>query len=274
MSDLRNPNGFNSAPMAPDEIRDEIRATEIGFGEQHTMIDNGGLSGFHHFEEEEEGSGKAKMIGGGLVVALLLGAASFYAFSGSGSAPVAMKAPASQVASNAPIQTAPAPVTPPAAMPAPDVAANMPATSGTATKSPYDAAPVAKAPASNTASIAPDVKADKPVKSASKSKDGSALNKVESEQTAQLNSAADRATKNGSVAVPLPATPDVATNAPAPSSDAAVATGLPTPPPPPASSVASNGQLVPQPGNTAQDIPAVTPEQPTAPQPEQAAQPQ
>jgi hypothetical protein len=272
MSDLRNPNGFNSAPMAPDEIRDEIRATEIGFGEQHTMIDNGGLSGFHHFEEEEEGSGKAKMIGGGLVVALLLGAASFYAFSGSGSAPVAMKAPASQVASNAPIQTAPAPVTPPAAMPAPDVAANMPATSGTATKSPYDAAPVAKAPASNTASIAPDVKADKPVKSASKSKDGSALNKVESEQTAQLNSAADRATKNGSVAVPLPATPDVATNAP--SSDATVATALPAPPAPPASSVASNGQLVPQPGNTAQDIPAVPPEQPTAPQPEQAAQPQ
>ena len=215
MSDLRNPNGFNSAPMAPEEIREEIRATEAGFGEKHTIVDNGGLSSVHHFEEEEEGSGKAKMIGGGLVVALLLGAAGLYAFTGSGSAPVAMKAPASSVASNVPMQTAPA--TPPAAMPAPasDVAANTPADSGTTAKSPYDAAPTAKAPASDTASVAPDMKADKPVKTAraAKAKDA-AVDQAESQQTAQLNKAADLATKNGSVPVPLPATPSVAANAP------------------------------------------------------------
>ncbi len=76
MSDLRNSGDFNSAPMAPEGIR----ATENGFGEKHTIIDNGGLSGFHHFEEKEEGSGKAKVIGGALVVALLLGAASLLCF--------------------------------------------------------------------------------------------------------------------------------------------------------------------------------------------------
>ncbi len=231
MSNLRNSNGFNAAPMAPDEIR----VTETGFGGKHTLIDNGGLSGFHHFEEEEEGSGKAKMIGGGLVVALLLGAAGLYAFTGS--APVTMKAPASSVALNAPMQSAPA--TPPAAMPAPDVAANMPATPDAAAstaKSPYDAAPAAKASASDTASAAPDVKADKPVKTArvGKIKDVAALSQAESDQTAQLNKAADLATKNGTVRVPPPATPSVAGNTPAdvtpaPSSDVASTTSLSTP---------------------------------------------
>lgn len=250
MSNLRNSNGFNAAPMAPDEIR----VTETGFGEKHTLIDNGGLSRFHHFEEEEEGSGKAKIIGGGLVVALLLGAAGLYAFTGSGSAPVAMKAPASSVASNAPMQTAL--VTPPAATPAPtsDVAANMPDASGTTAKSPYDAAPVAKAPVSDTASAAPDGKVDKPVKTAraGKTKDGAVVNQTESEQTAQLNKAADLATKDGSVPVPLPT--------------------------PPASSVASNGQpLATQSApEEAPVAPAVTTEQQAvtpAPQPERAAQP-
>lgn len=249
MSNLRNSNGFNAAPMAPDEIR----VTETGFGEKHTLVDNGGLSSFHHFEEEEEGSNTAKMIGGGLVVALLLGAAGLYAFTGS--APVAMRAPASSVASNAPMQTAP--VTPPAATPAPtsDVAANMPDASGTTAKSPYDAAPVAKAPVSDTASAAPDGKADKPVKTArtSKTKDDAVVNQAESEQTAQLNKSADLATKDGSVPVPLPT--------------------------PPASSVASNGQpLATQSApEEAPAAPAVTTEQQAvtpAPQPEQAAQPQ
>lgn len=69
MSDLRN-NSFDDA--APVTMSEEIRRENIS--EQHVLNDNGGLSGFHHFEEEEEGSNKAKMIGGALVVALLLGA--------------------------------------------------------------------------------------------------------------------------------------------------------------------------------------------------------
>ena len=76
MTDLRN-NGFSdSAPI----MSEEIRRTDSGFGEQHVLNDNGGLSGFHHFEEEEEGGSKAKLIGGALVVALLLGAAGIYAY--------------------------------------------------------------------------------------------------------------------------------------------------------------------------------------------------
>lgn len=276
MSDFRNPNGFNAAPMAPEEmnseINSEIRLTEAGFGEQHELVDNGGLSSFHHFEEEEEGSSKAKMIGGGLVVALLLGAAGIYTMSGSGNAPVAMKAPASQVASNAPVQTAPTPAAMPAPV-APDMTANTPAEPAT---SPYDAAPVAKAPASNTASVAPDVEADEPVmKTAGKSKTDAARNQAESEQTAQLNKAADMATKNGS-ATEAPAAPasDVAAATPAPVSPDA--TPLPTPPAPPASSVAANGQSVGT-QSAPQDMPVVTPEQQAAPapaQPEQAAQPE
>jgi hypothetical protein len=239
-------NSFDVSVPASDEIRPE------GVAETHVLIDNGGLSNFHHFEEEEEGSNKAKIIGGGLVVALLLGAAGLYAMSGN--APVATKAPASQVASNAPMQTAP---TPPAATPAPaapDVAANTPADTGTVTKSPYDAAPVAKAPANDTASAAPDVKADKPVKTASKAKNSAALDQAESQQTAQLNKAA----------APVDATP------------------LPTPPAPPASSVATNGEPVGTQSAAPQEVPAapeVTPEQQAAPvspapQPEQAAQPE
>jgi hypothetical protein len=268
MTDLRN-NGFSdSAPI----VSEEILRTDNGFGEQHVLNDNGGLSGFHHFEEAEEGGNKGKLIGGALVVALLLGAAGIYAYTGSGSTPVTMaaKAPASSVASNtpAPIQTAP--IAAPAAAPASD------ATSGTTTKSPYDAAPAASAPA-DTAGATPDVKADKPVKSARAHvmKDDASQNSAEAQQTAQLNkdnSAADRATKNGSVAVPLPA---------ASPSDTASATPLPTPPAPPASSVASNGQPVTSESSTpAQDVPAapaVTPEQQPAtpaPQPDQAAQPQ
>jgi hypothetical protein len=266
MTDLRN-NGFSdSAPI----MSEEIRRTDSGFGEQHVLNDNGGLSGFHHFEEAEEGGNKGKLIGGALVVALLLGAAGIYAYTGTGSAPVTMaaKAPASSVASNAPAPIQTAPIAAPAA--APDAA------SGTTTKSPYDAAPAASAPA-DTASATPDVKADKPVKSARAHvmKDDAAQNSAEADQTAQLNkdnSAADRATKNGSVAVPLPA---------ASPSDTASATPLPTPPAPPASSVASTAQPVaPESGTPAQDVPAapaVTPEQQPAtpaPQPDQAAQPQ
>ena len=259
MNELRN-NGFrDSAPM----VSEEIRRTDTGFGEKHVLNDNGGLSGFHHFEEEEKGSNKAKLMGGALVVALLLGAAGIYTYTGSAPTIVASKAPASSVVSNtpAPIQTAP--------MTAP---ATAPDASGMTAKSPYDAAPAASAP-SDTASTAPDVKADKPVKSARARtvKDDAAQNTAEAGQTAQLNkdnSAADRATKNGSVAVPL-------------------ATPLPTPPAPPASSVASTGQPVapeasaPEASAPAQDIPAapaVTPEQQPAqapaPQPDQAAQPQ
>src|ERR1700744_3641754 len=127
MSDLRN-NGFSDA--APVNMSEEIRR-ENSFGEQHVLNDNGGLSGFHHFEEEEEGSNKAKMIGGALVVALLLGAAGIYAYTGTGSAPAQMaaaKAPTTVAANTpAPIQTAP--VAPPAAAPAPqsDTASNVPA---------------------------------------------------------------------------------------------------------------------------------------------------
>src|SRR5580704_7997915 len=99
MTDFRN-NGFNaSTPVATE-----------GFGEKHVLNDNGGLSGFHHFEEEEEGSGRAKLIGGALVVALLMGGAGLYMFSGSStSANMPVKAPAQTVASNAPapVQTAP-----------------------------------------------------------------------------------------------------------------------------------------------------------------------
>ena len=45
---------FSASMPASDEIRQE------GWAEKHVLIDNGGLSSFHHFEEEEEGSGKAK----------------------------------------------------------------------------------------------------------------------------------------------------------------------------------------------------------------------
>ncbi len=131
--------------------------------------------------------------------------------------------------------------------------ANMPASSGTMAKSPYDAAPAAKAPVSDTASVEPTVKADKPVKTARQTKDDAALNQAEDEQTAQLNSAAARATRNGSVPVPLPATP--------------------------ASSVASNGQSTPQADGMVEEIPAppaATSEQQTTPtaQPEQTPQAQ
>src|ERR1700744_1231198 len=134
MSDLRN-NGFSDS--APVTMSEEIRR-ENSFGEQHVLNDNGGLSSFHHFEEEEEGSNKAKMIGGALVVALLLGAAGIYAYTGSGSAPAQMAAAPSKapavVASNAPAPVQTAPVAPPVAAPAPqtDTASNAPA------KSPYD----------------------------------------------------------------------------------------------------------------------------------------
>lgn len=289
MSDLRNNSFDESAPVVMSE---EIRR-ENGFGEQHVLNDNGGLSGFHHFEEEEEGSNKAKMFGGALVVALLLGAAGIYAYTGTGSgaAPnqmAASKAPTT-VASNTPAPVQTAPIAPPAVAPAAqtDTASNAPA------KSPYDSAPAAGT-TSKTAST--DTDSVKPVKTArahASKGDDAAQNSAESEQTAQLNkdNAADRATKNGSVAVPLSQAPssDVAVATPAaPSSDA---TPLPTPPAPPASSVASNGQpiVAPQSGTTAQDIPAapaVTPEQAApatpaqaapvtpAPQADQAAQPQ
>ena len=127
-----------------------------------------------------------------------------------------------------------------------------------------------------TASAAPDVKADKPVKSARTRtvKDDAAQNTAEVEQTAQLNkdnSAADRATKNGSVAVPLPA---------ASPSDTASATPLPTPPAPPASSVASTGQPVaPETSAPTQDTPAApagprnSNRQAPAPQPDQRPSP-
>ena len=86
----------------PHLVSEEIRRADNGFGEQHVLNDNGGLSSFHHFEEEEEGGSKAKLIGGALVVALLLGAAGLYAYTGSRPATMASKAPASSVASNTP----------------------------------------------------------------------------------------------------------------------------------------------------------------------------
>jgi hypothetical protein len=302
MSDLRN-DGFNDS--APATMSEEIRRENLD--ERHVLNDNGGLSSFHQFEEEEEGSNKAKMIGGALVVALLLGAAGIYAYTGSGSAPSQMASAqpkATTVASNAPAPIQTAPIAPPDAAPAPqsDTASSVPA------KSPYDAAPVAgttsKTASTDTDSVKPDVK---PVKTArahvSKTKDEAAQNSAEAEQTAQLNKdsgAADRATRNGSVAVPLSQAPssvagnppaassnDMAAAAPAAPSDSS-ATPLPAPPAPPASSMASNGQAVaPQSGTPAQDIPpapAVTPEQAApsapaapatpAPQADQAAQPQ
>jgi hypothetical protein len=197
------------------------------------------------------------------------------------------------VASNTPAPVQTAPIAPPAVAPAAqtDTASNAPA------KSPYDAAPAAgmtsKTASTDTDSVKPDVKPVKTARAHVSKGDDAAQNSAESEQTAQLNkdNAADRATKNGSVAVPLSQAPssDVAVGTPvAPSSDA---TPLPTPPAPPASSVASNGQpmVAPQSGTTAQDIPAapaVTPEQAApatpaqaapvapAPQADQAAQPQ
>ena len=80
---------------------EEVRRADTGFGEKHVLHDNGGLSSFHHFEEEEKGSGVGKLMGGALVVALLLGAAGIYAYTGSAPVTVASKAPASSVASNA-----------------------------------------------------------------------------------------------------------------------------------------------------------------------------
>ena len=97
---------------------------------------------------------EAKMIGGALVVALLLGGAGIYMFSGGTSMPqttaaMPAKAPA-QMASNAP---APAPVAAPAA----------PTDTATPTASPYDAAPAAAPTAPTTDAAATDTK---PVKSA------------------------------------------------------------------------------------------------------------
>ena len=296
MNNLRSKSFNDSVPVAPEEIR----RSDNGFAEQHVLNDNGGLSSFHHFEEKEEGGTQGKLIGGALVVALLLGAAGIYAYTGNGSNPAGMtqKAPASSMASNIPAPVQTAPVTLPVAAPASDATASPP------TPSPYDTAPAA--PASDTASTAPDVKSDKPVKSARapivKQKDEAAQNTAEAGQTAQLNresSAADRATKNGSVAVPLAAAPSssvasngqtgaAADNSATPPADAAQAP-LPTPPSPPASSMASNGQpATPEAGSTAQDVPAASPSNPEqqpatapaapAPQPEQPqaaqAQPQ
>lgn len=298
MNNLRSKSFNDTVPMASEEIR----RTDSGFGERHILNDDGGLSSFHRFEEEEEGGTQGKLIGGALVVALLLGAAGIYAYTGNGSNPAGMiqKAPVSSMASNiptAPVQSVP--MTPPAATPAPDATASPP------TPSPYDTAST-PAPASDTASAAPDVKAGTPVKSARahivKQNDEAAQNTAEAGQTAQLNrdsSAADRATKNGSVAVPLSAAPSSSvagngqTGAPAdnsatPPADAAQA-DLPTPPSPPASSMASNGQPVtPEASGPAQDVPAASPSSPEqqpatapavpAPQPEQPqavqAQPQ
>ena len=81
---------------------------------------------------------------------------------------------ASNIPATAPIQTAP--VTPPPAAPAPDAATSTP------TGSPYDAAPAAAA-TGDTASTAPDVQSDKPVKSVraplAKQKDDAAQNTAE-----------------------------------------------------------------------------------------------
>ena len=274
MSDLRNNSFQGSAPM----MSEEFHRSEGGFGEKHVLHDNGGLSSFHHFEEAEKGSSQGKLIGGALVVALLLGAAGIYAYTGSNPAIMASKAPAASVASNAPaapIQTAP--MSPP---PAPDV------TSGTIAKSPYDAQPApSAAPASATASAMPDANADKPAKVKSArahiAKDAAAQSNVEAQQTAELNrnSAADRATRDGSVSVPLPAAPSVASSAPVSTPadngvapDMANAGQMPVPPAPPASSMASNGQaspLTPEAGNTATDIPAAPQPQPATPAPDQ-----
>jgi hypothetical protein len=254
-----NSRSFNdSVPIAPQEIR----LADNGVGERHVLNDNGGLSSFHHFEENEEGGSQGKLIGGALVVALLLGAVGIYAYTGSGSntAGMAQKASVTSMASNipatAPIQTTP--MTPPAVTPAPDAATSAP------TGSPYDAAPAA-APPSDTARAIPDVTSDKPVKYVRaplvKQKDDAAQNTAEAGKTVQLNrdsSAADRVTQNGSVAVPLPATPSssVASKAPTSEADSAV-------------------QEVPAPAVTPEQQPAASPaapapqaEQPPAPQPQ------
>ena len=185
--------------MPPEEIR-----RIDGFGEKHVLNDNGGFSSFHHFEQEDEGSNRTKLIGGALVVALLLGAVGIYAYTGSGSHPagVTAKVPASSVASNlpaaAPIQTTPTP------------APKMPLSA----RQPSRHTMPAPAPAGDTASAAPDVTSGKPVKSArahvALPKDEAVQNTAEAEPTAQMNrdsSAADRATKNGSVAVTIAGCP-------------------------------------------------------------------
>ncbi len=238
MNTLRNLNGFTDSPIIPGEIRREEPA--------HTFNDNGGLSGFHHFEEAEEGSGKAKMIGGALVVALLLGATGIYAYTGSGTK-AAHQAPAASVASNmaAPIQTAPV------AQAAPSSEA------ASSTPSPYDAAAdeTAKTVSSDTDSAQSDVK---PVNTARGPAKDSERNAAGASQTAELNkdsSAADRATQNGSVAVPMPAAPSssVAETVPV---DNSAAMPLPAPPAPPAASLAANGQTSPTTGEPTQDAPA------------------
>jgi hypothetical protein len=275
MSNLRN-NGFNeSVPIGPEEI---LRGNG-GFGEQDVLIDNGGFSSFHHFEEKDEGGNQAKLIGGALVVALLLGAAGIYAYTGSGSNRV-QKAPPSSTASNmlapSPIQTTP--MTAPAAAP-------QDAVSGTPAKSPYDAAPAATG---ETASGTPDATSGQPAQSAgvhiAKGKDDGAQNRPEAEQTVRPNRgnlAADRATRDGSVAVPLPIAPSSsmtgtdalsapADNSASPPDQNAARTSLPTPPSPPDSSMAGNGQAA---GSPAQDLPAsVTPEQQPATVPAQPVQ--
>jgi hypothetical protein len=258
MNNLQSRSFNDSVPIASEEVR----LADNGFAERHVLNDNGGLSSFHHFEEKEAGGNRGKLIGGALVAALLLGAVGIYAYTAGGSNPAAMaqKTPATSMASNipatAPIQTTP--MTPPTAMPA-AVAA-----SGTSTKSPYDAAPAA-APAGDAADATPGMTSGKPVKSVRaplvKQKDDAAQNTAEAGQTVQLNrtsSAADRATQNGSVAVPLPTDPSssVASKSPASEADSAV-------------------QEVPAPAVTPEQQPAAAPAAP-APQAEQppAAQPQ
>jgi len=284
MNALRNFNSNDAAALitTPPNVRLNHDSNA------HRFRDTGGLSSFHRAEKAEEGSNRGRLIGSALVVALLLGAAGIYAYTGSGSTPakqtmaaVQPKAPAASVPSNAmaPIQTAP--VTPPAATPA-DVASN-----ASTAKSPYDAAPAASTSASDNGA-ASDAKPVKTGRAHIRMGDANQT-AAESEQTTQLNRSADRATANGSVAVPLPSAPasSVAATVTSSSDNAAAGTitPLPNPPAPPASSVASTQQpVMPQSDNTAQDIPAapaVTPTQTApaapvnpAPQTDQAAQPQ
>ena len=288
MNTLRD---FNSNDAALIATPPDVRLNHDSYANR--FRDTGGLSSFHRAEEAEEGSNRGRLIGGALVVALMLGAAGIYAYTGSGSTPakqtmaaVQPKAPAASVASNAmgPVQTAP--VTPPAATPA-DVAPNAPTA-----KSPYDAAPAASTKAGDNGA-ASDAKPVKTGRAHIRMGDANQTAAV-SEQTAQLNRSADRATANGSVAVPLPSAPasSVAATVTSPSDNTAAGTitPLPNPPAPPASSVASTQQpVVPESDNTAQDIPAapaVTPTQTApaqtapaapvnpAPQTDQAVQPQ